>query len=83
MSECQVTGLLADCKATALRRFDEGAVVSPVLVLTVVDVAERQHALLSELLAELRDMPDYGVTGEFLATLAGLYEWRLREVSGE
>jgi len=78
-----VSDLLAEFKDVALERFDGGFVISPVMVLTVVGIAERQRAILQDLIAELREMPDHGVTGEFLSTLAGLYEWRLREVSGD
>ncbi len=39
--------------------------------------------MMMDLIEELKNMPDYGVTGEFLSTLAGMYEWRLKEAIDE
>jgi hypothetical protein len=42
-----------------------------------------EREILLDLIAELRDQPDYGVTGEFLGFLADSYEYRLRVVTGD
>ena len=42
--------------------------------------AQQLRSTLADLIAELKEMPDHGASGEFLATLAAEYETKLGEL---
>jgi len=49
-------------------------------IAAAVEGERELRAILTDLIAELKEMPDHGASGEFLATLAAEYETKLGEL---